>query len=242
MATNYDGNVILTQALNETSHIELANDQNTFTIKFSAGNFNQSERLQFKYWLEGRDMDWRNGDAIKHGVTFQDLGSGTYTLHVKAVSADGAVSNQERVIEIVIAPHWLLSWWMIVTYAVVIIIILYIWRIGIRQIKEIRARKNAVIDELKVQREEIKAASDDLRQPMARMTSIISTLSESGKSLEEREQLNALHSQMLQVITRVSDMQSALENPEVKAKQNVHNRFELNSKGEMHLPTRTARR
>jgi ligand-binding sensor domain-containing protein/AraC-like DNA-binding protein/DNA-binding NarL/FixJ family response regulator len=231
----YDGNVLLTQALNESTHLDLNYNQNTFTIKFAAGNYNQSERLQFKYWMEGLDNDWKTGDALKHGVTFHDLGSGTYKLHVKAVSADSSVSNQERVIEIVVAPHWLLSWWMIVIYAIVIIIALYIWRIGIRQVKEIKARKNAVIDQLKVQREEIKAASDDLRQPMIRMTSIISNLSSAEKSLEEREQLNALHSQMLQVITRVSDMQSALENPEVKAKQNVHSRYELNAKGEMQL-------
>ena len=231
----YDGNVILTQALNECSHIDLNHSQNSITIKFAAGNYNQSERLQFKYWMEGLDNDWKTGDALKHGVTFHNLGSGTYKLHVKAVSADGSVSNQERVIEITIARHWLLSWWMIVAYAVTFLIILYIWRIGIRQVREMRARKYAVIDQLKVQREEIKAASEDLRQPMIRMTSIISNLSAIEKSLEEREQLNALHSQMLQVITRVSDMQSSLENPEVKAKQSVHNRFELNSKGEMQM-------
>ena len=231
----YDGRIILNQALNECQRIELNNNQNSFTIKFAAGNYNQSERLQFKYWMEGLDNDWKTGDALKHGVTFQHLASGTYKLHVKAVSADGSVSNQERVLEIEIEPHWLLSWWMIVAYAIIIIIILYIWRIGIRQVKEMRARKNAVIDQLKVQREEIKAASEDLRQPMIRMTSIISNLSENEKSLEEREQLNALHSQMLQVITRVSDMQSALENPVAKAKQSIQSRFELNSKGEMQM-------
>ena len=87
-----------------------------------------------------------------------------------------------------------------------------------------------------MQREEIKAASDDLRQPMARMTSIISNLSEQEKSLEEREQLNALHSQMLQIITRVSDMQMNLENPEEKAKTVVHDRLELNGRGEIEMP------
>lgn len=231
----YDGNVLLTQALNECSRLELTHNQNTFTIKFAAGNYNQSERLQFKFWMEGLDNDWKTGDALQHGVTFHNLSSGTYRLHVKAVSSDGSVSDQERIIEIEVAPHWLFSWWMLAVYAIVIIIALYIWRIGINQIKGIKARKNAVIDQLKIQREEIKAASDDLRQPMARMTSIISTLSESEKSLEEREQLNALHSQILQIITRVSDMQSALEHPEENAKKAVKNRFDQNSKGEMQL-------
>jgi AraC-like DNA-binding protein/DNA-binding response OmpR family regulator len=155
---------------------------------------------------------------------------------VKAISADGAVSNQERTLAINIERHWLLSWWMIAAYIIIALVILYFWRIGIKQLSVIKARKKAVIQELAMQREEIKAASDDLRQPMARMTSIISNLTEREQSLEEREQLNALHSQMLQIITRVSDMQTNLENPEEKAKNAVHDRLELNGRGEIELP------
>lgn len=232
----YNGRVILSQAMNETNKIELAHDQNTFTIKFAAGNYNQSERLQFMYWMEGKDEDWRNGNALTHGVTFKNLSSGKYTLHVKAISAEGAVSNQERTLAITIERHWLLSWWMIATYILILLVIIYFWRIGIKQLKAIKSRKLAVIQELKMQREEIKAASDDLRQPMARMTSIIGNLSEKEKSLEEKEQLNALHSQMLQIITRVADMQMNLEHPEEKAKNVVQDRLEMNSKGELELP------
>jgi ligand-binding sensor domain-containing protein/AraC-like DNA-binding protein/DNA-binding NarL/FixJ family response regulator len=232
----YSGKVILPSALNETNRLELLNSQNTFTIKFSAGNYNQSERLQFMYWMEGLDKDWRNGDAMKHGVTFTNLGFGTYRLHVKAVSAEGAVSDQERVLEIEIGRPWYISWWMMAIYAAAIIIILYMWKIGIRQVRAIKSKKEAIISELKHQREEIKSASEDLRHPMARMTTIIGNLSEKNMSLEEREQLNALHSQMLQVITRVSDMQSALEHPDVRAKMTVNNKYELNSKGELELP------
>ena len=232
----YGGKVVLGQALNESSRLELGHDQNTITIKFGAGNYNQSERLQFMYWMEGLDDDWKNGNALTHGVTFQNLKSGKYTLHVKAISAEGAVSNQERTLEISVEHHWLLSWWMILAYILIALTIIYFWRIGVKQIKAIRNRKHAVINQLVRQREEIKAASEDLRQPMARMTSIIGNLSEKEKSLEEREQLNALHSQMLQIITRVSDMQTNLENPEEKAKNTVHDRLELNGRGEIELP------
>ncbi len=233
---DYEGKVILPQALNESSKLELENDQNTFTIKFAAGNYNQSERLQFMYWMEGLEADWTNGDALTHGVTFHDLPSGHYTLHVKAVSAEGAVSNQERTLTITVNRHWLLSWWMLVAYAIAIILILYIWKIGLDQFKEYKRKKKAIINQLKLQRETIMAASDDLRQPMARMTSIISNLADKDASLEEREQLNALHSQMLQVITRVSDMQTSLEHPEEKAKETVQNYYMMDSKGELQLP------
>lgn len=233
---SYNEHVPLPQALNETTRLELLNNQNTFTIRFAAGNYNQSERLQFKYWMEGLDNDWHNGNALMHGVTFNDLPSGAYKLHVKAISAEGAISKQERVIEIVVHAPWYLQWWMLLFYAVVIIIIIYLWKMGIDQIKRIWRKKHAIIEELAIQREEIKAASDDLRQPMARMTSIIMDLAERDSSLEEREQLNALHSQMLQVITRISDMQSSLEHPETNARQQVNKHYELNSRGELNLP------
>ncbi len=233
---DYDGHVPLPQTLNESNRIELLNTQNTFTIRFAAGNYNQSERLQFKYWMEGLDDDWKNGDALKHGVTFTDLESGTYTLHVKAISAEGTVSNQERVIEIFIDKPWYLQWWMLLFYAVIAFIAFYLWKIGIDQIRNLWKKKKALLEELAVQREEVKSASDDLRQPMARMTSIIMNLAERESTLEEREQLNNLHSQMLQIITRVSDMQSSLEHPEDKAKQLVDKHYELDSRGEMSLP------
>lgn len=232
----YDDRVLLTQALNESSRIVLSSDQNTFTIKFGAGNYNQSERLQFQFWMEGLVFDWHNGDAMKHGVTFTNLGSKTYKLHVKAVSAEGAVSKQERVIEIVIEKPWYLQLWMLAFYAVVVIIIIYLWKIGLDKLRIIWRKKRELLNELAVQREEIKSASDDLRQPMARMTSIIMNLAERDSMLEEREQLNTLHSQMLQIITRVSDMQTALEHPEETARQQVNKHFELNSRGEMTLP------
>ncbi len=229
----YDGNVILTSALNESSRIELKNSQNTFTIKFAAGNYNQGERLQFKYWMEGLDNDWRNGDALLHGVTFTNLRSKEYTLHVKAASASGGVSNQERTLVIVIDRPWWLSTWMLTVYVIIAIVVLVIWRWGFKKIRDIWSRKKTVIEELKRQREEIKITSDELRQPMARMTTIIGNMAEKEESLEGREQLNSLHFQLLQVITRITEMQSTLENPEQKAESTAKDRMELNDRGEV---------
>ena len=232
---NYDGRVVLPQALNESNRLELSNNQSTFTIKFAAGNYNKGERLQFMYWMEGLDNDWKNGDALLHGVKFHNLGSGSYTLHVKAVSADGAVSNQERTLEIHIERPWWVSWWMLTIYVLFAIACLLIWRFGYKKFKRMLRGKRTVIDELKRQREEIKLASDDLRQPMARMTTIIGNLAMKEESMEGREQLNSLHFQLLQVITRISEMQSTLEHPEKKAEATAKDRLELNDRGEVSL-------
>ena len=232
---NYDGRVVLPQALNESNKLELSNDQNTFTIKFAAGNYNKGERLQFMYWMEGLENDWQNGDALLHGVKFQNLSSGSYTLHVKAVSADGAVSNQERTLEIHIDRPWWVSWWMLTIYVIIAIACLLIWRFGYKKFKRMLRGKRTVIEELKRQREEIKLASDDLRQPMARMTTIIGNMAMREDTMEGREQLNSLHFQLLQVITRISEMQSTLEHPEKKAESSAKDKLELNDRGEVSL-------
>jgi len=234
---DYDGNIVLPCALNELNKLQLKSGQNTFTIKFAAGNYNQSERLQFEYLLEkGGKGVWRNGDAMTHGVTFTNLKSGHYKLHVKARAAGMGQSKEDRIIEIIVERPFYLQYWMIIIYVFLALLLFYIWKIGIDQLRQLWNAKKEILNYLAAQRDEIKAASDDLRQPMARMTSIIMNLAESGKSPEEREQLNALHSQMLQVITRVSDMQLALEHPEQTAKKNLQRHYEIDSNGEMKLP------
>jgi len=68
-----------------------------------------------------------------------------------------------------------------------------------------------------MQKYEIKKASEDLRNPMARMTSIISSMAEKATTIEMKEKLNSLHSQMLQIITRLTEMQIMLNDPQARA-------------------------
>ena len=230
----YDGRVPLPVAINECNKLILGNNQNTFTIKFAASSYNQSEKLQFIYWMEGLEEDWHNGDPMKHGVTFNNLSSGDYTLHVKAVSADGSISPQERTLEIVVHHPWWLSGWMIAFYMILISAIVYIWKIGLKKLTDVWFQKKNVIKTLRKQTEEIKYTSDELHQPIARMTSIISRLQTKATSLEGKEDLNALYYQLMQIITRVTQMRTILENAEQNALEKTNP--DLDENGNVRLP------
>jgi ligand-binding sensor domain-containing protein/AraC-like DNA-binding protein/DNA-binding response OmpR family regulator len=230
----YDGRVPLPVALNESNKITLSNKQNTFTIKFAAGDYNQCDKLQFIYWMEGLDEDWRNGDAMKHGVTFTDLPSGSYTLHVKAVSADGSISQQERTLDIVVRQPWWLSAWMITIYVIFIIVIIYVWKIGLKKIVNVWFKKKDIVATLKKQSDEIKKTSADLRQPMARMTSIITDMRNKVTTMEDKEDLNSLHFQMMQIIMRITQMRTMLENAEEKALAKAN--LDVDEEGNIKLP------
>ena len=103
-----------------------------------------------------------------------------------------------------------MSWWMIIAYVVIVIFIVYIARLIYNQMNYLWNKKKTVLAELARQRSEVKAASDELRQPMARMASIIGTIAEKADNVETKEQVNSLHFQMLQIITRISEMQMYL--------------------------------
>ncbi len=231
---SYDGRVPLPQALNETNKLILANSQNTFTIKFAAGNYNQCDGLQFIYWLEGNDKDWHNGDAMKHGVTFTNLGSGTYTLHVKAVNSEGGVSAQERTITIVVRNPWWLSLWAILLYLVIGAFAFYFWKIGFKKIMGVWSEKRNIVYILRRQSKEMKKASEELRQPIARMVSLITDLKNREVSFETKEDLNTLQYQIMQISTRLTDMRFQLENAEQNAIEEAAP--QLDHKGNIILP------
>lgn len=233
---SYDHRVILNQSLNESRKINLTSTQNTFTVKFAVGNYNQSERLQFIYWMQGLDDTWHNGDPMRHGVTFKDLSSGHYVLHVKAVSADGAVSKEERVIDITIDSPWWMSWRMIVVYVLLILLVFFLWRFGMKKVSEMWKRQKSIVTELQKQRDEAKQAGDDLRHPMSRMTGIIGKLAELNNSVEQRELINSLHFELLQLITRISEMQITLEDPMHKAETKVDSQLSFDENGSLLLP------
>lgn len=232
---SYDHRVILNQSLNESREIKLSNSQNTFTVKFAVGNYNQSERLQFIYWMQGLDDAWHNGDPMRHGVTFKGLSSGHYTLHVKAVSADGAVSKEERVIEITVESPWWMSWRMIIVYILVILLLFFCWRYGMKKVNDMWKRQKSIVSELQRQRDETKQAGDDLRHPMARMTGIIGKLAELNASVEQRELINSLHFELLQLITRISEMQITLEDPLQKAEAKIDSQLSFDENGSLLL-------
>lgn len=230
-----DGHVPLPTALNESRSIELAHSQNTFTIKFAAAGYNQSERLMFVYWLEGRDQQWTAGDQMAHGVTFTDLPSGTYTLHVKAAGPGGTVSGQERTIEIIIDAPWWMSWWMILFYVVVIAILGWLWVKGFRSMAYMWSKRKLIVRELSVQRDEIRQASDDLKGNMANMANIIGDIAAKADDAESQEKVSSLHFQLLQIFTRLSEMQQVIEHPEKHAAQKADDQLQLKGRADMLL-------
>lgn len=99
---------ILQNQIDYTKEIELAYDQNVFTINYAAINYANPGSTNYAYYLKGFDNKW-NYVGDKNSVTYTNLSPGNYVFHIKAVNAAGDASSLERTLQIHVSPPFYLS-------------------------------------------------------------------------------------------------------------------------------------
>ncbi|MCP5105517.1 MAG: response regulator, partial [bacterium] len=100
-------------------------------FEFAAPFFEDESRTQYRYFLEGYENGWSqwNSETRKD---YTNLDSGRYTFRVRA----GNVYHHEggeAVFKFRVLPPWYKTWWAFSTYAVLLILLIYLivkWRSG----------------------------------------------------------------------------------------------------------------
>lgn len=110
----------LEESLPYVDKITLAHDQSTFTIDFSTFNYSGGDAVKYSCRLEGFNREWSRPSTDTY-VSYKNLPSGTYRLHVKACNAGGEWSP-EAVLKIVVRPPFWLSVWAFLLYFIIIAI------------------------------------------------------------------------------------------------------------------------
>jgi ligand-binding sensor domain-containing protein/AraC-like DNA-binding protein len=82
----YNGKILLPQALASTTKIILNHDQNTILLECSGLNFIHPDQTYYRYKLEGYEKEWnlqKPTDGVEH-ISYSGLRPGTYLLKVLA--------------------------------------------------------------------------------------------------------------------------------------------------------------
>lgn len=111
------GQLIIDNAVPHADTFHLSHNDNSFSIEFSAMEFNNPERITYLYAM-GNDQ-WIKLRPGTNNVTFNNLSPGTYNFKVKA--EDFNTYSDERMVTIIISPAWYFSVWAKITYAIIII-------------------------------------------------------------------------------------------------------------------------
>jgi ligand-binding sensor domain-containing protein/two-component sensor histidine kinase len=101
-------------ALGETeiAAVELGPDKNQIQVDFVAPGFSPGAGLRYQYKLAGSSDDWSQ-PVDERTVNFARLAPGRYRLLVRAVNADGALSEPPAGFSFTILPPVWQRWWFV---------------------------------------------------------------------------------------------------------------------------------
>ncbi len=103
--------------------LDLAYWQNFLTVEFAAMQYNRSDRIRYRYWLEGVDEHWIETETPV--TKYTGLRPGHYVLRLNASNTLGVWSPEVRKLHIRISPPWWQTWWAYVIYCVVFLAVVY---------------------------------------------------------------------------------------------------------------------
>lgn len=103
--------------------LDLAYWQNFLTIEFAAMQYNRSDKIRYRYQLEGVDERWIETEAPV--TKYTDLRPGHYVLRLNASNTLGVWSPGIRELHIRVSPPWWQTWWAYAIYFLIFLTVLY---------------------------------------------------------------------------------------------------------------------
>jgi len=95
-------------------------NKNQFEIKFVSLGFRSGDVLRYQFMLEGADRDW-SAPTNQRLVNYANLKPGSYRFRVRAVNADGLVSNEPAFVAFTIVPPVWQRWWFSALIAIALV-------------------------------------------------------------------------------------------------------------------------
>lgn len=132
-------------AVKDLEEITFTHRQNILTFEFSALDYSNPVKNQFRYKMEGFDDEWTYTSSERRFATYMNLPGGDYTFRVQATNGDGVWSPEGLALEITVTPpFWKRTWFILLVIAIVAyFIIRYVQRreVKLKEEKELLQQK-----------------------------------------------------------------------------------------------------
>ncbi|MEG1586235.1 MAG: two-component regulator propeller domain-containing protein, partial [Bacteroidales bacterium] len=213
-----DDHQILSKSLEYTDHITLKASQSVFTLGFVVSNYIAGKHNYFSYKLDGFDTEWYSTDGHNY-VSYSNLPAGDYTFRVKAANNDGHMCDQEALLSITVLPVWYKTWWALLFFLCLLIILVafvirYFWVQKSMQAKiQMERREKEKTEELN----ELKLRffiniSHELRTPLSLILDPLQEVIRSTSDRRIRSQLDYAQrnaSRLLRLVNQLLDYRRA---------------------------------
>jgi ligand-binding sensor domain-containing protein/signal transduction histidine kinase len=135
----YDGHVILDEALDISRELTLRHDENQFTIQLATNKGEMRNPSRFIYQLEGFSDKWMKTEENDPNITYMSLHHGDYVLHVRMLNDDGTMGEEEATLQITITPPLLRNRWLMLLFLACVAGGIWYWRKRFMKKQEERA-------------------------------------------------------------------------------------------------------
>ena len=185
------GNIYLSQDIAVTQEIKFHEKEKSFSLEFSALNFEPDNTTTYSYRLLGFEDKWVQVPGNRRFASYTNLRPGTYTLQVKYTpdGEDGAESITQ--LKIIIQPYFYKTTWFIlllIGFALLITWQIYQWRI--RNFKQQRELLHRTVEERTYQLEQQKQLLENQTEELSRQNNTLKQQNE--KITRQKAQLSRM--------------------------------------------------
>jgi ligand-binding sensor domain-containing protein/signal transduction histidine kinase len=128
--------------------LSLAADDNQLQVEFVALGYGPGEELRYQYRLDGTDEEW-SVPTPQRSVNYARLAPGAYRFVVRAVNADGVLSETSATLPFTVRPPFWQQWWFL-TFAGVLLAggVYAAHRIRLNRLLEVLAIRQGIATDL----------------------------------------------------------------------------------------------
>ena len=218
----YEGRVVLEEALEISKKLDLNYKDNAFTIQLSSSDVAVPSRNRFLYRMPGVTDKWIMTASGRPEVTFTNLSPGSYTLQVKVVNGDGTVCDDISELEINVHPPFYLSIWALLIYISLACGAVYLYRkraldrqkmIFERERMEANIKKDRELNELKLNF--FTNVSHELRTPLTLIISPLASMIKKEDNEDKKRKLTLIHrnaEKLLNLVNQILDFRKIEQN------------------------------
>ena len=163
----YAGSEQLPQDIAVTREIKIHEKQKSFSLEFSALNFESEHTATYAYRLVGFDSKWIKVPCDRRFASYTNLSPGTYTLQVKYCPDDANSQENLTELKIIIKPYFYKQPWFVLLMTVIALILtwqFYQWRIRnfVKQRELLHQKVEQRTRELNKQKELLEQQTEEL--------------------------------------------------------------------------------
>lgn len=196
----YNNNKYIQEDISYAKRLELHEQDKSFSIEFSALDYENPSTVMYSYRLLGFDDKWVSVRSNRRFVSYTNLSPGTYTLQVRCMTKAYDWSNNITEMEIVIRPYFYKTTWFISLCVALLGFMgfrLYRWRIS--SLKKQREMLHKKVEERTLALESQKKLLEEQAEELKMQNETL--ISQNEKISHQRQQLIVMADKVQEAMT-----------------------------------------